>query len=89
MSTLTVSEGDQPLDADRCKKSYPNEVPCDGGEGPEEILPQVGFLQSEVLVGFQAGGHLCQWVGMALMESLLPKVFILEQMMELFLSDSW
>lgn len=75
-----LQSGDQPLDADGCKKSYPNEVPCDRGEGPEEVLPQVGFLQGEVLVGLQAGCHLCQWVGMALMEGLLPKVFILQQM---------
>lgn len=50
---------DQPLDADRCEETYPYEVACDGCEGPEEILPKVGFLQGEVLVGLQAGRHLC------------------------------
>lgn len=68
---------DQPLDADGCEEAYPDEVSCYGGEGPEEVLPQVGLLQREVLVGLQAGCHLCQWVGVTLVERLLPKVLVL------------
>lgn len=67
----------QPLNADRCEESYPYEVPRYRGEGPEEVLPQVGFLQGEVLVGLQAGRHLRQRVGVTLMEGLFPKVLIL------------
>lgn len=72
----------QPLDADRCEEPYPYEVPRHGGEGPEEVLPKVGFLQGEVLVGLQAGRHLRQRVGVTLVEGLFPEVFILEQTTE-------
>lgn len=73
---------DPPLDADRREESYPYEVPGDRREGPEEVLPEVGLLQGEVLVGFQAGRHLRQRIGMTLMEGLFPKVLILEHIME-------
>ena len=69
----------RPLDADRCEEPYPDEVPRYGGEGPEEVLPQVGLLQGEVLVRLQAGRHLGQRVGVSLMERLFPKVLILKQ----------
>lgn len=69
---------DQPLNADGREEADPDEVSCYGGEGPEEVLPQVGLLQREVLVGLQAGCHLCQWVGVTLVESLLPKILVLE-----------
>lgn len=73
---------DPPLDADRCEESYSYEVPGDGREGPEEVLPEVGLLQGEVLVGLQAGCHLRQRIGVTLMEGLFPEVLILEHIME-------
>lgn len=69
---------DQPLNADGREEADPDEVSRYGGEGPEEVLPQVGLLQREVLVGLQAGCHLRQWVGVALVESLLPEILVLE-----------
>lgn len=69
----------RPLNADRCEESYSYEVARHGGEGPEEVLPQVGLLQGEVLVGLQAGGHLRQGVGVTLMKGLFPKVLILQE----------
>lgn len=71
-----------PLNADRREESYPNEIPRHGREGPEEVLPQVGFLQREVLVGLHAGRHLRQRVSVTLMEGLFPKVLVLQRIGE-------
>lgn len=68
-----------PLDADGGEEADPDEVSGHRGEGPEEVFPQVGLLQGEVLVGLQAGRHLRQRVGVTLVEGLFPKVLVLEQ----------
>lgn len=77
-STTPTTPKHPPLYADGGEEPDPDEVPRHRREGPEEVLPQVGLLQGEVLVGLQAGGHLRQRVGVAFVQRLLPEVLILE-----------
>lgn len=66
-----------PFNAERLEESESDEVSGRGSEGPEEVLPQVSLLQGEVLVGFQAGAHLCRRVHVLFAQGLLAKVLVL------------
>lgn len=67
-----------PFDAEWFEESESDEVSGSGCEGPEEVLLQVSLLQGEVLVGFQAGAHLCRRVDVLFPQGLLAKVFVLD-----------
>ena len=66
-----------PFDAEWFEESESDEISGSRSEGPEEVLPQVSLLQGEVLVGFQAGAHLCRRVDVLFPQGLLAKVLVL------------
>lgn len=77
MSPVTKTPRHLPFNAERLEEPESDEVSGCGSEGPEEVLPQVSLLQGEVLVGFQAGAHLCRGVDMLFPQGLLAKVLVL------------
>lgn len=68
----------RPFNAEWFEESESDEVSSGGCEGPEEILSQVSLLQGEVLVGFQAGAHLCRRVDVLLSQGMFAKVLVLD-----------